>query len=76
MHPQNNDPLGDAFHISERMRRMPTEVAINVEQEIQMEDVEEVDFKQLRQDRRSRALRSKDSKDSKRGSTELEFGAV
>ncbi|RPD72800.1 hypothetical protein L226DRAFT_147466 [Lentinus tigrinus ALCF2SS1-7] len=65
----NNDPLGDAFHISERMRRMPTEVAINVEQEIQMEQVEEVDFKQLR---KSRALR----KDSKPDSGELEFGAV
>lgn len=54
---------------------MPTEVAINVEQEIQMEHVEEVDFKQLR---KSRALRNQDSKDSKmgRGSGELDFGAV
>ncbi|KAI0700382.1 hypothetical protein C8T65DRAFT_831590 [Cerioporus squamosus] len=70
----NNDPLGDAFHISERMRRMPTEVAINVEQEIQMEQAEEVDFKQLR---KSRALRSKESKVGiGSGSGELELGAV
>ena len=51
------------------MRRMPAEVAINVEQEIQMEQVEEVDIKKLR---KSRALR----KDSKNGSGELELGDV
>ena len=49
---QNGDTLSDAFHVSERMRRMPTEVAINVEQQVQMEQLEEVDFKQLRKSRR------------------------
>ncbi|KAI0742385.1 hypothetical protein C8Q80DRAFT_1346169 [Daedaleopsis nitida] len=45
-----SDPFGESYNIAQRMRRMPTELAINVEQEVQMErcELEHVDFKQLR----------------------------
>ncbi|KAI0753719.1 hypothetical protein C8Q74DRAFT_332216 [Fomes fomentarius] len=65
------DGFSEAFHITERMRRMPTEVAINVEQEVQREqcDTEEIDFKQLRKT-------GAGHKGKKGGSAELEFSAL
>lgn len=53
------------------MRRMPTEVAINVEQQVQREqcDTEEIDFKQLRKT-------GAGHKGKKGASGELEFSAM
>ena len=54
------------------MRRMPTELTINVQQEVQMEqcDTEEIDFKQLRK------TGAGHQRAEKPGSGDLEFSAM
>ena len=60
--PQSADGIADAFAVSERMRRMPAEVAINVEQHVESAQAEAVDFRELRRSRRSAAVAPGDVK--------------
>ena len=53
---------GEAFQCSERMRRIPAEVAINVEQHVESAQAEAVDFRELRRSRRSAAVAHGDVK--------------